>query len=698
MTVRLCCAIITGVIVSLMLPGPRGRAAGDELPAKVPVQVRADKLDYDRTADVYRAEGHVRIEQDSIVIEADRVVLENRTGQAIAEGNVHLQQKDEVLRAEKLEINVNTRAGVIYDGDIFLTRDNYHMTGKKIEKRSDTEYHLEEGTFTTCDEEEWFLQAKEIDVDLDRYATGSGVSFRIGGLPVFYAPYFLFPVRRQTGLLIPEAGYGSDEGFLMKNAFFWAISDRQDATLTSDYRREHGHGTGLEYRYVNSRESSGQVNYTYFRNSPAWFEEHPDQLSSALHRAGLWEFKLRHYEEIAEDLSLRADISLVSDYFYYRELEKDLALRSQPYLDANVFYVERWDTAALYLAGQYSTDLTRKNDATIQKLPELRYSIFQERLFGPVYLGFDGSATNFSVREGYGVQRADFNPRLTLALSGGGASFTPRVGMRATYYDRSYEETTSSLIAEPTDMKYVYAGADLNLRLSRVFGSDEVRKGIGRIRHSIEPSLSYDFVPRVDTADIPQFDALDEVTRRNQVTASLINRVSAHVHEDGKSRTVDLMVLRVSQSYDLLEMRNEPADPTAPTHPRSSLEGEVVLRTPHLLTASASGIYDPYIDHWTSSQESLNLSSKGFTLDVSHRYLRDPETRFLIGGAGFKLFGWELYGRVWRDQVANETTQEEYRALYQAQCWGIGFSYITTPADTRYMLTLELKGMGAMKF
>ena len=47
-----------------------------------------------------------------------------------------------------------------------------------------------------------------------------------------------------------------------------------------------------------------------------------------------------------------------------------------------------------------------------------------------------------------------------------GLNVTPNVGARATFYDRS------ATTVEPTDRKYFYAGADVNARVSRVYGTD----------------------------------------------------------------------------------------------------------------------------------------------------------------------------------------------------------------------------------
>jgi LPS-assembly protein len=520
---------------------------------------------------------------------------------------------------------------------------------------------------------------------MDRYATGRGVSFNMGGVPVLYTPYLLFPVRRQTGLLIPEAGYSSSEGFLMKNSFFWAISDSQDMTFYSDYRARHGLGTGVEYRYINSRDSSGKVFYNYFDT----FSRFRD-LNTPGTPNERWQFSFEHREEIAEDLSVRADINLVSDFAYFTDLEKRrLELSARPYLDSNLFYIERWDTSSLNLLGQYAVDLTQQsNENTIQKLPELRYNIFEEKIAGPVHLNFDGSATNFFSQAEENVMRADFNPRLSAAF-GSGLTFTPRAGVRATYYDRSL---TSS---EPTERKFYYAGADLNTRFSRVYGTDS-DLGIGRIRHSVEPSISYNYIPHSDQSSIPQLDVVDTVTAQNLVSVSLINRLTAHYKDAAGSRSFDLLVFRLSESYDLNKARS--ADAIVAAQPRSELRGELYVKTPKLLTLSAIANYDTYTREIVSSSEGMSINTDRVKFNVSHQYLLEPKTKYLIGDTDIKIGKWDVIGKIWRDLVLERNTQQEYQLHYASQCWGLGIVYINKPGEKQFLLTLDLKGLGTMKF
>jgi len=672
---RIVAPIAVLALAALLCAGAACTAFAEDLPKKrVPVNVTADKLDHDRANDIYTAEGHVRIEQQDTRLEADRIVLNNSTGEAVAEGNVYLRDKSDTVMADRIEVNLTTGVGVVTRGQLYKSKENIHVKGDRIERRSEMVYHVDNATFTTCDEGEWYLKARVMDVDMGKYATGSDVSFNMGGLPVVYTPYLLFPVKRQSGLLIPIVGFSSSDGFLMKNFFFWAISDSRDMTFTSDYRDRTGHGTGVEYRYVNSKDSAGKAYYNYF-----------DTFRSSVNR---WEFQFQHREEFAEDLSFRSDINLVSDQNYYHDLEKKLELRARPYIDSNAFYVERWNTASLYLLGQYSTDLTQPNDKTVQKLPELRYTIFGEPLGRMAYLRFEGSATNFSSGEGRNVLRADFKPELAAVLSRNAVSLTPRVGARATFYDRG---ATS---IEPVERKYTYAGADLNARFSRVYGQDQ-EAGIGRIRHSIEPTVSYSYIPRIDQGDFPKLDSVEEVQEENLATLSLINRLTARYKEGAISRTFDIMVFRLSQSYNVSEMRNKSL---VDAQTRSEIKGELALKTPKLLTLSANANYNTYTNRLSSASESVAVKGDVVQFDVTHQYLRDPRTQFLISGIGFKIERWDLYGQVWRDVENRTITQREYKVHYASQCWGMGFSYMNKPGETQYLFMLDLKGIGAVKF
>jgi LPS-assembly protein len=280
----------------------------------------------------------------------------------------------------------------------------------------------------------------------------------------------------------------------------------------------------------------------------------------------------------------------------------------------------------------------------------------------------------------------DFNPQLTASVGHSGFSIAPYAGLRATFYDRS------SNSAEPTERKYTYAGANVNLRLSRVYGTDgEV--GIGRVRHSIEPTISYTYVPYIDQQNIPQFDSVDNIVAQNKTTFALINRLTAHYKESKESpnfRAFDVMVFRLSQSYDLNVARYNPGGRS-----RTDILGELFVQTPKMFSLSANATYNTYSDALSSHSVGATLKGNTFSVNLSEQYLHDPATQYLIGGGSLKLGKWDLSTQLWRDMENNKTTQEDYGLIYTTQCWAIRMGYTVRPGEYRYTVMWDLKGFGS---
>ena len=161
-----------------------------------------------------------------------------------------------------------------------------------------------------------------------------------------------------------------------------------------------------------------------------------------------------------------------------------------------------------------------------------------------------------------------------------------------------------------------------------------------------------------------------------------------------------MVVFLLSESYDFDKARS--VDTAVASQPRSALHGELYVKTPKLLTLSASTDYDTYSHTFLSSSESASVDTGKVKFNITHEYLHasatNPTTEFLIGGIGFKAGRWDVNAQLWRDMVLKETTEQEYRLHYASQCWGLSIEYINRPGEKQYKALLDLKGLGAMKF
>jgi LPS-assembly protein len=232
----------------------------------------------------------------------------------------------------------------------------------------------------------------------------------------------------------------------------------------------------------------------------------------------------------------------------------------------------------------------------------------------------------------------------------------------------------------------------VNARVSQVYGADG-DVGIGKVRHSIEPTISYNYVPHVEQANLPQFDSVDSVPEQNTVSIALINRVTAHYKETKDSpnyTTFDVMVFRLSRSYDL----NIAREHGSAVHPGSDVLGELYLRTAKSLSTSATVSYNAY-DHVVSSHtETVSFTKSAVSLNLSHSFLQGgPE--YLTSGGVLTLSKWKLQATVGRDIQNKKTTQEDYILHYASQCWGLNLEYTAMPGEYRYKAMIDLKGLGS---
>ena len=89
---------------------------------------------------------------------------------------------------------------------------------------------------------DWKITGKNMTVTIEGYGTIHHAALWAKQVPVLYSPYLIFPAKteRQSGLLVPEAGYSERNGFQFSQPFYWAINDQSDATFTFEHIANRG--------------------------------------------------------------------------------------------------------------------------------------------------------------------------------------------------------------------------------------------------------------------------------------------------------------------------------------------------------------------------------------------------------------------------------------------------------------------------
>ncbi|MGZ8382804.1 MAG: LPS-assembly protein LptD, partial [Nitrospira sp.] len=258
--------LFCGLFSLLLMSGSAGAQSTVTTPSPTnqPLTVTAERIDQLQDHDVYEADGSVVVTQGLLRLTADHVTINALPGTLVATGHVHFIDPTSDLKSERLELNVNTEAGVVTQASMYVRTSNSFFTGRSIRRLSEDHYRIKEGTFTNCDAKEgeipaWRFKFDDLDVN-----TGEGVGMKRGWLcmrdtPIIPVPTLTYPLsNRHSGFLIPTPGYDNRFGLHYQQGYFWAINPSQDLTISPSYYSNLGYGSDLLYRYYLDRRSSGQ--------------------------------------------------------------------------------------------------------------------------------------------------------------------------------------------------------------------------------------------------------------------------------------------------------------------------------------------------------------------------------------------------------------------------------------------------------
>jgi len=716
---------------------------------KLPWQLEAERVAYDKTADEYTAAGNVLIYKGNIRLLADFVRFDNKNMKAYAEGNVVLTNGEDILSGTSMDIDLQKQIGSVNDGYLFLKENNYHLTGNVIKKVSAKTYTIDEATMTTCDGDkpDWKVTGKNVKIRADGKATAWHATMWARKMPVLYTPYFYYPARkdRQTGLLWPDGGTSDRWGAYYSQPFFWAIDKSSDATFYGHYMDKRGFRPGAEYRYYLDEWSKGtwMVDGFYDRqvddgtgdSSEKWGFDDGGRTLLRENKERYW-LRGSHHQKMPWGIRGRLDVDIVSDQDYTREfktgqmgwgdskdyLEKVFGQDLDDFNDpvrTNLLNLNKlWPTYSFNARLRYDLDSTVRNsgdpDVTLQQLPLVEFDGVKQR-FGtsPFFYDLNTEYVYYWSREAERGQRMDLYPRVYLPLQVK-PFFTiePSIGLRETlwyldqndfgpndnrFYSRELFDTSVSLFSD----------------IYKVFNIGG--KTLKAIKHTVRPQVTHLYIPNVDQTDLPSFDGVDRVGKANLVTYSLTNTLTSKSRKEGSfeiSRRVDktqaaiidspadnayndFFRFKLEQTYDINEGKgNNPQKPFSPIY------AELDIFPGKYFALDADALWTVYDWKFLSHNVAANLwDLRGDKLALEYRYttISDEigfnEVKSLNGALTVKVSDrLTVKGNYEYNFVEKVQVEAGLGLVYTAQCWSFdGIVRQRTGVDNTKKYDFEIK-------
>ncbi len=689
------------------LPGSSASVGGKT------VDIEARYLYYDKNTALYHAQGDVVIRQGSMELKADKAVLNQARNEFEAWGDVLLRDKSDYLACRYLKFNFVDQVGSIRDGRIFIREKNYYITGEKIQKLGPGEYDVENASLTTCDAERaaWLIRCKKVHIKEGGYGVVDDAVFAIKDVPVIYLPKGVFPVntRRQTGFLLPGIGYSDNEGLITKNAFFWAINRSSDLTLYPQTYAKRGIRFGAKYRYVLNEQAKGDVMGSFI--SDKMVDDHPEDYPDA--DKSRWSFGFHHFQTLKDTTSLKADVNLVSDNEYLEDFpdtfsgafidELDNAdAKTDSYLRSLVSGSRNWERSNLTVDARYYQSLIKKNnDETLELLPEATYSLLNRPLADQdwIFWHMEAAYANFWRQEGEKGHRFDLHPTLTLPVKFGPLEVIPFLELRETAY---ITDSPDDRIDGSSSRETLTAGIELKSVAERVYLCDWW--GMDRMLHTLEPTVTYRYVPDVDQDDLPSFDWLDYLPEESNITYALVSRLVGRYPRGGREHQGEYdyhewLKFQIGQSYSFIDV----ADGwrfLRDDHHASDIFSQLELNSRGGgFYMKLENRYDPYLNGNNLMTAYLSArGQRGNFLSLEYRYERDLAEVF-TSSCRLPLWSWlDIYGSLRYSVADSDLWETMYGFNYHPQCWAIDFSVDKeyNPDDLTFRVLLSLNGLGSV--
>jgi LPS-assembly protein len=738
-----------------------------------PVNVSGREFVYDYKTDTIVVRGNALLTQGATVLKADEIEYARGRRAARALGHVHLADPMVDLRASQAELEMENESGRLLDAQVRVQDGSYRLAGKEIRKLAGQRYSIRDGYFTTCGCEEgkasWSIAADEINVHLGQTGTARGARFNILGWPILKLPYASFPADsdRSSGLLSPRMGQSRLRGFQYVQPLYLVINQSSDATIATDVETAARVGVLSEYRLQNGDDDYLRFNAGYFDESLR--ENRTNDVVDTqiadphvpLNRYQLIGLSRQH---LTRDLTLFGDTVAVSDSLYLREM--NIYTLSRGYgssfgvlRDATSHFglLESFEDGFARLAGLWNEDLIQDQRFALQTLPALLMSGRRELPGGFAYSDYDVEADNFWRTDGIGGWRLDLNPRLTVPWRFGDYLIGyAAMGARETAYDASGRDIDVIPVGtagfsnnnglslgalnqgglQTRELAYFGAGASSVIERVYDFNGDSIRG----FKHTIEPLVSYAYVPRISQGRLPLFDEVDRVNPRNLMTYGVTSRLfiktaprgseapependndqereeesyiepQAEAYTSGGVREAARLTLL--QAYDLSHQVAEDG-----SHMSDVVLDANVFPTRIAMLGSQTG-YNAQEEKITYANVYLSLSPPWATSSRPSLYMgRALEAPFLqimynfVGGnAASHTFAarayYEFFDRIGLyyaplyDFAGGKLLSSEYglRLKSRCNCWAFDFGVSDTinPNEVQYQFELTLGGLGSI--
>ncbi len=564
---------------------------------------------------------------------ADTVNLNQETGEATADGHVRIEQAGQIWLGDHIDYNFKTRQ--MHTEQFRTGHPPVFASGESLSGDvSNKVYNAQDARVTSDDVSRpaFYIRAAHIRVIPGKYLEAWNGVLYLKGVPCFYFPYYRRNIGPHPNNLDFLPGYQTQFGPYLQTTYRWYLNDTVDGALHADYRERRGFAGGPDLNLHLGQWGNPIIQYYYLHDlAPNLYTNLPVNEPIPKNRQ---RFYFEWQATPATNLNLKAVANYQSDPLVLHDFFEGIYSQDpQPvtFGEANKYW-SNWSLDALATP--------RVNDFfdQVERLPDIKLTGWRQQIFDtPVYYESESSAGYYRKMLAdtngpgfdYSAARADTYHQLVLPRTFfGWLNVMPRAGGRFTYYSH---ETGPGATNNEAYRTVFNTGVDTSFKASQLWaGATNSFFQVNGLRHIIEPSASYAFVPHPSVAprQLPQFDTelpsplllpiqlpdyndIDSIDSENVIRFGLRNTLQT-LRPDGLENLADWNVL--------LDWRIHP-NPGQQTF--NDLYSDLTLRPRSWLTFQSQVRYDVNNGYFNLAYHQVTFTpNEWWSWSVAHDYTR----------------------------------------------------------------------------
>lgn len=226
-----------------------------------PTLLQADRLIYNQKKGTITAKGNVEVAQGNQVLRADKIVYDQKKDVVRAEGHISiLQPSGDVLFADAAEVTSNMKQGFVDKVSLFFV-DNSRLAANDAQRYEGRYLVADRGLYTACDlckddpQRPPLWQIKGVRITHDNEAKDviyRDATVEFAGIPAFYLPYFSHPdptVKRRQGFMTPTGGFSQYIGTYARTPYYFDIAPNSDLVFSPTFSANDRIQVASEWRH-----------------------------------------------------------------------------------------------------------------------------------------------------------------------------------------------------------------------------------------------------------------------------------------------------------------------------------------------------------------------------------------------------------------------------------------------------------------